>query len=138
MVRTIFGGKKFLNKLAWTWITVAYSLKWLLIHKCMAFSNVLNLEEVAFRQKRKTKYSAKCTCNTFTVLWYWNTFHATACPLNQIQFSLGFKIMHTKVIKQLGIVFTCIYFYLQEITKKTGVSWNKRFKRQYGPIAKVF
>lgn len=40
----------------------------ILIHKCMAFSNVLNLEEAAFRQKRKAKYSAKCTCNTFTVL----------------------------------------------------------------------
>lgn len=26
----------------------------ILIHKCMAFSDVLNLEEAAFRQKRKT------------------------------------------------------------------------------------
>lgn len=56
--------KSVFNKLAWIWISLFLNVT-ILIHTCTAFSDVLNIAEAAFRQKRSKEYTAKC--NTFTV-----------------------------------------------------------------------
>lgn len=51
LASTIFGGQQFFNKLAWILITV-FPIIPILIHICMRFSDVLELGEAAFHQKR--------------------------------------------------------------------------------------